>query len=96
MDKKNFEFESYPTPKELFKDYKKRFEKMSNEELVEAFNREVGNPGWTGARDAYLAALHREFLDRGFIISEIGNNYSLSLKRKVKLVYKPVLVPKER
>ncbi len=80
-------------PDELFVKFKERFKKMSNDELVEAFNREVGKAGWTGARGAYLAALHREFEDRGIEICRIGDESSLSLAKKVKIEVKPVLVP---
>ncbi len=77
----------------LFEEFSERFKEMGDCELVEAFNREVGNPGWTGARGTYLASLHREFLRRGFDISNIGNETCLSLKRKVKLEVKKVLIP---
>ena len=93
MERKNFEFGKCPSPEEMFKDYKKQFAQMTDCELVEAFNREVGNPGWGSARGAYLAALHREFQERGFDISAIGNDCSMSLKNKVKLEYVPTLKP---
>ena len=93
MEKRNFKFGNCPSPDRLFEDYKKQFAQMTDSELVDAFNREVGNPGWTSARGAYLAALHNEFSKRGFIVSpKVGNRYCLSLKHKVKLVKK--LVPK--
>lgn len=34
---------------------------MSDAELVEAFNKDVGNPGWVSARAAFLTALRDEF-----------------------------------
>ncbi len=79
----------------LYEEYSERFKEMSDCELVEAFNREVGNPGWTGARGCYLAALHEEFCRRGFVVCNCKSARSLSLKKKVRLEYKPVLVPVE-
>ncbi len=93
--KRDFKETESRLPQEWFKIYQKRFEKMSNEELVECFNREVKNPGWTGAKGAYLCALHQEFLKRGFDISLIGGEYCLSFGQKVKLAYRPMLVPEE-
>jgi len=95
------EKKKYPGPKviliqggeqdERYLSFKERFEKMSDKELVDAFNEEVGNPGWTGARGAYLAALHSEFRERGFDFSEIGNEEELSLAKKVTLIVKKLI-----
>ena len=92
-EERNFKNVEFSEPNEYFNEFKARFEKMKDEELVEAFNKEVGNPGWGSARASYLAALHREFVERGFDFSAIGNRGSISLKRKVKLAKK--LVPIE-
>lgn len=64
---------------------KTRFETYSDIELLEAFNREVWNQGWTSARAEFLSELHREFDNRWFDYSEIGDNESLSFKNKIKL-----------
>lgn len=66
-------------------DYQKRFRDMSDQELVEAFNREVGGSGWTSSRAKYLEALHQEFKVRGFDYSIIGDDHGLSFKDKVRL-----------
>jgi hypothetical protein len=79
-------------PNAFFLECKERFEKMSDEELINAFNSEVGNQGWTSTRGNYLAALLQEFQDRGYDFSEIGNDEYLSLARKVKLVGKKIKV----
>lgn len=62
-----------------------RFEAMGDEELVEAFNREVGNPGWTSSRATYIALLHEEFEKRNFDHSVITDSGGLSLNQKVRL-----------
>jgi hypothetical protein len=73
------------TPTDFFEVFKQRFSTYSNQELVNAFNEEVGNPGWVGARGAYLSALHREFKIRNIDYSEIGDDEGLSLRHKVYL-----------
>jgi hypothetical protein len=69
-----------------YKEFQERFTAMSDEELVEAFNREVGNPGWTSSRATYLALLREEFEKRKFDHSAVTGSGGLSLKQKVKLV----------
>ena len=75
----------------LYESFKRRMEKYSDEELIQAFNNEVGNPGWTSARAAYLTAIHNEFNERGYDYSAIGNEEELSFARKVKLVGRKIL-----
>ncbi|MDO8569238.1 MAG: hypothetical protein Q7R89_00390 [bacterium] len=69
-----------------YQEFKKRFSAMSDEELIGAFNREVGNPGWTSSRATYLSLLREEFEKRGYDYSAVGGNGGLSLKNKVELV----------
>jgi len=66
-------------------DYKERFESMTNEELVKAFNQEVGNSGWTSSRAKYLTALREEFINRNIDLSAIGNEQGLSYAKKIRL-----------
>ena len=62
------------------------FKKKSDKELIDCFNREVGNPGWVGARADYLSAMHEEFDNRHYNYSIIGDKGSMFLRHKVKLV----------
>ncbi len=78
--------------KTLYQEYQDRFRGMSDEELIDAFNREVGNSGWTGARASYLAALHREFGRREYDYSAIGDARSLSFNKKVRLLGRKIVV----
>jgi len=80
------------TGEDHFKEFKKRFKSLSDEEVIELFNKEVGKPGWVTARASYLAALHYEFNRRGFDYSVIGDFASLSLKHKIKLVGKTIVL----
>jgi hypothetical protein len=59
-------------------------------EIIEAFNKQVGNTGWTTSRGIYLSALHKELDNRGFDFSAIGTSNSLSFKNKVILIGKKV------
>ena len=65
---------------------------MNDEQLVDAFNREVGNSGWTGSRASYLSALHEEFENRNYDYSAIGGKGSLSLKKKVRVTGNKILL----
>lgn len=76
------------------KEFRERFATMNDEQLVGAFNEEVGNSGWTSSRAAYLAALHDEFDARGYDYSAIGKD-GLSLRNKVKLVGKTLVLAED-
>jgi len=65
---------------------------MSNEELIDVFNCEVGNSGWTSSRASYLAALGEEFENRNYDYSDIGDTGRLSFKNKVKLIFNKIIV----
>ena len=65
--------------------FRLRLAECSVQELVDAFNREVGNKGWGTARACYLAALHGALDERGVDYSEIGDAKSLSFKQLIVL-----------
>lgn len=67
---------------------------LSNQELINRFNQEVGNSGWTCSRGEFLLALNRQFTDRGIDFSSIGDGASLSLKNKIKLAGNIILILK--
>lgn len=73
-------------PRAVYEEYLARFKTCTNQELVDAFNREVGKPGWVSARASYLAALHEEFKGRAFDFSAIGGSDSFSLRSKIRLI----------
>jgi hypothetical protein len=72
----------------LYKEDLDFFKKKNDKELIDIFNREVGNPGWTSSRVTYLAALYQEFNNRGYDYSAIGDKEGLYLTHRVKLVGK--------
>lgn len=65
-------------------------QQMNNQELIDRFNREVGNQGWGNARAAFLYALRNEFLSRDFDASKIIYEERMSLKRKICLKGKEI------
>ncbi len=68
-----------------FQEFLVRFSTLSDADVVELLNSEVGNKGWGTARASYLAAIHHEFQRRKIDYSEIGDSKSLSLANKVVL-----------
>ena len=77
--------------KKLYKECREKLQKMNDEQLVDAFNEDVGNPGWVGARARFHSALREEFESRGFDFSAIGNKSSLSFANKIALVGKIIV-----
>lgn len=71
----------------VFEEFKNRFAAMSDEAVIEAFNSDVGNPGWTGARGAFHKALLQDFQRRGWNCDAIYNsdNNTLNFTSRVKL-----------
>ncbi len=74
-----------PTPQEHYESFRLQFHAMSDKQLIDAFNHEVGNDGWVSARASYLVALGNEFQRRGYDYSAVGDETRLSFRRKVKL-----------
>lgn len=74
-----------PSPQEHYETFKAQFRLLGDEEIIDAFNRQIGNTGWRSARGAYLGALGSEFERRGFDYSLVGSNGGLSLANKVKI-----------
>ncbi|MGK0364229.1 MAG: hypothetical protein ACI85O_001286 [Saprospiraceae bacterium] len=77
---------------ELYEEFLESLESKSDTELLKAFNNEVGNKGWTSARGSFLAALRTSFEKRNIDISAIGDETSFSLKDKIILDGRKVLI----
>lgn len=58
---------------------------LSDLELVEKFNREVGSNAWGNARAQYINKIHNEFLKRNIDSSLIINKHTMSLAKRIKL-----------
>lgn len=76
----------------ILDNYIDKFKAMTDEQLIEAFNHEVGNTGWVGARALYIAALHQAFHEHGFDYSAIGDEHGLSFSQKVRLEGQKVII----
>jgi hypothetical protein len=88
---------SYTTPEAVYDQFVARFKRLTDEELIAAFNRDVGNPGWVSSRASYHSALQKEFERRGFDYSAIGGEHWLSWRHKIKLsgkVIEPITAAK--
>lgn len=57
-------------PDKNYKKYKERFVGMTDEQLRNTFNREVGNSGWTSSKASYLSALHEELEKRKIVVTD--------------------------
>ena len=68
-----------------YQEYAARFAAASNQSLIESFNREVGNTGWTSVRASCIAALIDEFRYRGIDISAVNDGRSTDFNHLVRL-----------
>ena len=61
-----------------------QFADMQINELVNVFNRQVGNHGWTGARAYHDQALIDEFRRRGVDVSAIYDRDTISFAHHIQ------------
>lgn len=69
----------------LYDEFAARFAASSLTSLVETFNSQVGNRGWTSARAAHNVALIREFIRRGVDVSAVSDGTAISFAYRVRL-----------
>lgn len=69
----------------FYQEYAARFAVASNQSLVESFNKEVGNPGWTSMRANCIAALIDEFRNRGIDTSAVNDGHCTDFNHHVRL-----------
>ena len=62
-----------------------RLSSMPVSQLVELFNKEVGNRGWTSERSAFDAALIDAFINKGVDVFAVYDGTSISFRQKVTL-----------
>ena len=62
-----------------------RFRAASTQSLVEEFNRQVGNAGWTSARANHDQAFISEFQNRGVDTSAVYDGHSIDFSQYVWL-----------
>lgn len=68
-----------------YQEYAARFAAATSQSLIESFNREVGNSGWTTMRASFIAALIDEFRNRGIDISAVNDGRSTDFNHHVRL-----------
>ena len=66
-----------------YQEYAARFAAASNQSLIELFNREVCNSGWTSMRSCCIAALIDEFRNRNINISAVNDGHSTDFNHHV-------------
>ena len=69
----------------FYEEYALRFAAASNQSLVETFNKEVGNPGWTSMRANFIEALIDEFRNRGINITAVNDGRSTDYNHHIRL-----------
>jgi len=65
--------------------FRESFDRKTNEDLVQSFNKEVGVKGWVSIRGSYLKALREVFTSRCIDISSVYNGSEFLLDKKVKM-----------
>jgi hypothetical protein len=65
--------------------FKERYRNASIERLIEAFNGDVGNRGWVGARAIFHRVLQEKFLSSGFDCSGFISDGHMSLSHRIRL-----------
>lgn len=68
--------------------YKELQESMANrsvEALVEEFNQQVGNTGWTSIRGVHDSVLIDTLIAKGVDVSAVYDGVTISFSKKVKL-----------
>lgn len=71
--------------KEYFDDLHKEMASKSVESLVEEFNQQVGNTGWTSIRGLHDSVLIDTLIAKGVDVSAVYDGCDISFKRKIKL-----------
>lgn len=69
----------------LLSSFAAQFKAASLSSLVDSFNSQVGNRGWTSARAAHNKALMAELIARGIDVSAIHDGMFTSFKHHVIL-----------
>ena len=71
--------------KEYFDELHEEMASRSVESLVEEFNQQVGNTGWTSIRGVHDSVLIDTLIAKGVDVSAVYDGVTISFKRKIKL-----------
>jgi hypothetical protein len=69
--------------KEYFDNLQKEMANKSVESLIEEFNQQVGNTGWTSIRGVHDSVLIDTLIAKGVDVSAVYDGCEISFKRKV-------------
>lgn len=75
-----------------YKEFQERFKNLTDQELLDTYNKDLGNPGWVSARAVFLSTLQDEFKNRGIDLSDTYKKGWKLIKNKMKLVDKKVVI----
>ena len=78
--------------KDFKNEYKRRFEKYSDREVIDAFNSQVENQGSGTAKMAFLAAIKESIIERSIDFSSVGDRTTMSYANCVVLKDKKMYV----
>ena len=70
---------------EYYNKLKEDMEKRSVESLIEEFNQQVGNTGWTSIRGIHDSVLIDTLIAKGVDVSAVYDGVNISFKKKVSL-----------
>ena len=70
--------------KEYFDELQEEMASRSVESLVEEFNQQVGNTGWTSIRGLHDSVLIDTLIAKGVDVSAVYDGVDISFKRKIK------------
>lgn len=71
--------------KEYFDNLQKEMANKSVESLIEEFNQQVGNTGWTSIRGVHDSVLIDTLIAKGVDVSTVYDGVEISFKRKITL-----------
>lgn len=71
--------------KEYFDNLQKDMANRSVESLVEEFNQQVGNTGWTSIRGVHDSVLIDTLIAKGVDVSAVYDGVTISFERKISL-----------
>ena len=83
---------SYTAPEEDRYGFARRFLVCTDQELVQAYNREVGKDNWVNGRADYLFHLHKELVGREFDCSAVMSGRTMSMTSRVTLIDNKLVV----
>ncbi|WP_053971138.1 hypothetical protein [Mangrovimonas sp. ST2L15] len=78
----------------LLEEYMDKFDKLTDQEIIEKFNNQIGNHGWGSARANYLGAIRQQYEKRNIDFSEIGDDKGMFYSNKVELNGKKLIIVK--